>query len=98
MADTSRYPSLNRVHRALAADLPSLRTAVGQRILHRFVQLYGAQLEAVSDADFLEMRNFGPAMLALLRTVVPTPVPASVPGDDWDEHAEMVAFVELRHG
>lgn len=94
-----------QAQRELDAAFPSLCTPVGQRILHHFVQRYGtearAQMETMSDAEFLERRNFGPRMLALLRTVVPAPlVPAPVPPariavirditDPWAEHAALV--------
>jgi hypothetical protein len=95
--DRRAYAARQRIHRQLCAELPALCTAIGQRILHHFVQLYDAdalaQLYAVSDAEFLQMRNFGPKMLALFRTVVPSPVPTPVPtAPSWVPVLDVAAF------
>lgn len=72
-----------RIVREVTAELPSLATPFGQRIVRPFVRRYGvealAHLRTATDREILMLRGFGPRMLAALRAVVPAPVPTSVP-------------------
>lgn len=68
-----------RIVREVTAELPSLATPFGQRIVRPFVRRYGAEalarLRTATDREILMLRGFGPRMLGALRAVVPAPVP-----------------------
>lgn len=73
----------------LRARFPGISPRLAQGLARAYAEHGGVPaVLALTDRQFLDIRNFGRGMLAEFRTFCPEPIAVR---DPWREHAEMVA-------